>query len=40
MTQTDLSDLMSAIMQADIEKEGVTEPPLLAEKRVLSVFDL
>ena len=40
MSQTDLSDLMFAIMQADIEKEGVTEPPLLAEKRMPSVFDL
>jgi hypothetical protein len=40
MTQTDLSDLMSAIIQADIEKDGVTEPPLLTQKRMPSVFDL
>jgi len=40
MTQTDLSDLMCAIVQADIEREGVTEPPLPAEKRTSSVFDL
>jgi hypothetical protein len=32
MTQTDLSDLMWTIAQADIEKEGVTEPPLLTAK--------
>jgi hypothetical protein len=31
MTQTDLSDLMCTIVQAD-QKEGVTEPPLLAAK--------
>ena len=40
MIRADLSDLMSAIMQADIEKEGVTEPPLLAKKRMPSVFGL
>jgi hypothetical protein len=40
MTQTDLSDLMCTIVQADCEKKGVTEPPRPAEKRMPSVFDL